>query len=134
MAKNTNHPTTATSTTSGERRDRRLGCWVMLILSALAWAAVIGGFMSVGGCATVPAAGRWQAVLVAGSGYAAVYRNGLPQAPGLYTVNVTEPGKADFYRNGKFVASGTITTTEPLTRRGVVIDVPPGTPVSIQGQ
>jgi hypothetical protein len=133
MAKNTNPRTTKTSTSSGHR-DRRLGCWLMILFSVLAWAAVIGGFMSVGGCASVPAAGRWQAILVAGSGYAAVYRDGLPQAPGLYTVNVTEPGKADFYRNGKFVASGTITTTEPLTRRGVVIDVPPGTPVSIKGQ
>ena len=133
MAKNTNPRTTKTSTSSGHR-DRRLGCWVMLLLSALAWAAVIGGFMSVGGCASMPAAGRWQAVLVAGSGYAAVYRNGLPQAPGLYVVNITEPGKADFYRDGKFVASGSYTVAEPLTRRGVVIDVPPGTPVSIQGQ
>lgn len=121
---------TATRGTSSDAFRRRCG-WIAVTLLAT---GLLLACCLLGGCATTPAAGRWEATYVAGTGYAAVFRNGLPQAPGLYTVNVTEPGKADFYRQGKFVGRGRITTTEPMSRRGITLDVPPGTPVTIQGQ
>ena len=98
-------------------------------------AALCAGALVIG-CAGVPgtAGSRWEAVYVTGTGHAAVYRDGLPQIPGRYLVNVTEPGKADFLtQSGRVVGRGSfreVGGTEPAVR----IDIPASVRVVITGQ
>lgn len=93
--------------------------------------------MGLTGCASIVASAErsahWEALNIAGTAYSAVYRDGIPQAPGIYQVVVTKPGKADFYRAGRLVGTGDFRTVAGQ-RDSIRIEVSPNARVTVVGQ
>lgn len=111
-----------------------LNAMVLTALGGLAVAALWAGIaFGLGGCTTVVAAATrnasYEAVWVTGTAYAAVYRDGLPLAPGSYRINVVSPTQAEVIMpnspTGRVVGLARLTTV-PGKPGSTRIEIQPG--------
>lgn len=77
------------------------------------------------GCAVAPQP-RFEIVGVTGTRYAAVFRDGLPLAPGSYLVSLTGPDTANVIVRGRVVGSGKVRLVSGKPD-AIRIEITPGT-------